>query len=669
MKKRQRGFALITVLLLVLVLMAMVTAYFFVTGIELATTQASANSTTGFYAAEAGLNLRGEEIRKTFQGYNRPDGKLLDPETACENEADYEASGAVDNFLCQDYPLNGRRVTSYVVQDPANLDPNNTDRMITIQAPEEFAGLNAIQYRYEVLSEAIAPQDTRPEAKLGMVFRSRLVPVFQFAAFYNKDLEISPGEDMTLNGRVHVNGDLYLNAGGNKTLGITGKVTVAQSKNATNQNNRGGNLYRRRKDQNSCGGTVRVNDADDSTPTEPEIRCAGLIPQTTLDNWNEQILTQLDTITAPKMEAFDIGSESWNDADLRIALDIRDSAAPRIIVPNKQVNTSDRYDLNANASMTTALNSCTSAPGTPRPYTLMPGWTGTTLNGVVEGSTSFRDTREGRVGGTSVPAGGPPSRAITMLEIDLQGVLECMYQQRGILFSESPSAQRNINDTSQGGLVLFLTVVGLRSGDASSLYGVRVRNGEQLKAIDPLAPAIKGLTIVSDQAAYIQGHYNRDDLTGQVWKPASFLVDTLNILSEKWKTTTDVKSGNILSNRTADDTIINTALLAGTTTTRNQEGTSGQNGGIGTYNGGLENYPRLHEDWSGGKKLTYKGSFVSLDTPRRSNSDWPGTGVIYNAPKRVWSYDERFNDPNNLPPLAPRFVYLRQERFARNFEQ
>lgn len=657
----QHGFALITVLLLLLVLMAMVTAYFFVTGIELATTQASANSTTGFYAAEAGLNLRGEKIRNTFQGYNRPAGALLDPETACKNGAGYAEPDGTDNFACEDYTLNSRRVVSYVVQDPANLDPDDTERLIVIPSGDKFAGLNAIQYRYEVLSEAIAPSDTRPEARLGMVFRSRLVPVFQFAAFYNKDLEISPGEDMTLNGRVHVNGDLYLNAGGSKTLGITGKVTVAQSENA-----RGGDLYRRRKNNTSCDGFVRVNDANDANGTlirtEPTVNCAGRIPQTTLNSWNGQILTQLDTITSPEMEAFDIGKEGWNQADLRIALDVRTSS-PKIIVPNKAISASNPYNLTANTSMTNALNSCTSAAGTPKPYTLMPGLTGT--NRVAEGSTSFRDTREGRVGGTSVPAGGPPSKAITMLEIDLQGLLSCMHTQRTILFGESPSTQRNINDTSQGGLILFLTVIGDRSGNASSLYGVRVRNGEQLRATTATPPAIKGLTIISDQAAYIQGHYNRDDLPGQVWKPASFLVDTLNVLSENWRTITDAESGSMVDNRIALDTRINTALLAGTTTTGNQEGTAGQGG---NYNGGLENYPRLHERWSG-RTLTYKGSFVSLARPRRSNSDWPNTGVIYNAPTRDWSYDVRFNDPDNLPPLAPRFVYLRQERFARNFEQ
>lgn len=652
------GFALVSVLLLLAVLMAMVTAYFFLTRIETATTTSSASNTAGFYAAEAGLNLRGEEIRGTFQGFNRPAGRSLSAATGCSAPGAYTPVGTTDKFFCKDVLVGGRKVVSYVVEDPKNLSPNDADKMITILPPEEFAGLNAIEYRYEVMADSLAPldPDERPETQLGMVFRSRLVPLFQFAAFYNKDLEISPGEAMTLNGRVHVNGDLYLNAGTGKTLGITGAVTVSERREGG-----GGGLYRRRKNNSLCEGTVRVNDAKfpHIPANEPAVACSGLVPQTTLDAWNGQILTGLDTITTPEVEAFHVGGEGWNKADLRIALDLRSPGAPRIIVPNLAVTAGNPLTATRNSLLTAQFNTCRSAAGVSKPYTpITPG------AGVAEGSSSFRDTREGRVGGTSV-SGDPPSKAITMLELDIGGVLTCLHSRKSFLFNDSPSTEKDISDTSQAGLVLFVTVIGPNSASPSSLYGVRIRNGEQLKAA--AGPDIKGLTIVSDQAVYVQGHYNRDD-PGFVWKPASFLVDSLNILSEavdgaaSWDAN---NSGRALGSRVAADTRFNAALLAGTTTTGNAEGVTGQNG---LYNGGLENFPRFHENWDG-KTLTYKGSFVSLSTPARSNSAWPDTGVIYKPPVRNWSYDERFNNPDNLPPLAPRFVYLRQERFARDFER
>ena len=41
--------------------------------------------------------------------------------------------------------------------------------------------------------------------------------------------------------------------------------------------------------------------------------------------------------------------------------------------------------------------------------------------------------------------------------------------------------------------------------------------------------------------------------------------------------------------------------------------------------------------------------------------------TYYSAPNRIWQYDERFNDPDQLPPLTPIFVYLRQELFLRDY--
>ena len=631
---KQQGFALITVLIMLVVFTALVTAYFTLTGIELSTTASSAASNSGFYASEGGLNMRGEAIRQTFLDYNRPKGTALDPDTACPSGGGATAS---DDFACQTVSLGGRNVTTYVIEKPENNSPNENDRMIRIAGGETFSGLNAIQYRYDVFSDARSPRDDTLEARTIMTFRSRLVPVFQFAAFYNKDLEILPGADMTLNGRVHVNGDLYTNA--NNTLSITGKITAAKR-----DNGRGGDFYRRRKNNNSCGGTVRVDDADESTQQNPAVECSGRIPQSTLDGWNGQIQTGLDTLTVPEVEAFNIGGQYWNQADLRIALDLTQTP-PAIIVPNKNIIAGN---ITADNSMTNRLtsNSCKATSGSTRSYTDMSGSSGSNIR-AVEWSNSFRDNREGM--------------QINMLEVDIQALLECMHKHKNQLFSESSSSERDINDTSQGGLVVYMTVIGADSSNLNN-YGVRVRNGDQLRSAKPGDPAIKGLTLVTDQAMYVQGDYNRDDRATDTWKPASFLADSLNILSNAW--TNDAVSSQGIGNRVANNTRVNAAFLAGTDSTGNQEGVGGQGG---AYNGGLENYPRLHENWNG-RTLTYQGSFVSFDRPQHVDGAWGQSGV-YEAPNRAWSYDERFNSAENLPPLAPRFVYLQQERFVRDFEQ
>jgi hypothetical protein len=39
----------------------------------------------------------------------------------------------------------------------------------------------------------------------------------------------------------------------------------------------------------------------------------------------------------------------------------------------------------------------------------------------------------------------------------------------------------------------------------------------------------------------------------------------------------------------------------------------------------------------------------------------------YEAPIRNWGFETDFNQADKLPPLSPRFVYLRQELFTRQF--
>ena len=45
-------------------------------------------------------------------------------------------------------------------------------------------------------------------------------PLFDFAIFFDDDLELLPGPSMTFSGKVHANGDIYVGVGSNKTLSI-----------------------------------------------------------------------------------------------------------------------------------------------------------------------------------------------------------------------------------------------------------------------------------------------------------------------------------------------------------------------------------------------------------------------------------------------------------------
>lgn len=68
-KRSSEGFVLITVLLMVSLLLGLLGAYYLTTSVETATMRYSKGASSGFYAAEGGLNVRAEQVRSVFVGF------------------------------------------------------------------------------------------------------------------------------------------------------------------------------------------------------------------------------------------------------------------------------------------------------------------------------------------------------------------------------------------------------------------------------------------------------------------------------------------------------------------------------------------------------------------------------------------------------------------------
>lgn len=604
-----QGFVLITTMLMMAVLLSLFSAYFFTTNIELGTSRMSKDSVNGFYASEAGLNMRAETIRQTFIGYNRPTGTTPSATNACVGGN--QGSG---DYVCQTYTLGKSTTKTYIEEEAGN------PKIITIPAGERYQNLNAQEYRYTAYSRAENFQH-RTTAQLELRFKSRLVPLFQFAAFYNKDLEILPGPTMTLNGPVHTNGDLYLNTD-NSSPGLTiqGQVTTA------------GSLWRGRKNQNLCNSNpVKIFDPLTAQTLIPSCSSRVIPTAAQIQPFNGMIQTHVSTVEVPAPEVLDPtpGQVYFSHADIRLVFKLTAAGNPDTTnaASAVEVRTSaGTLDSAATNKVNTDLVNC---PGT--------------ISGRSVGNTNtFYNNREGKL--------------IRMLDVDLTALLDCLKRTNWF------TTGKLLDDSTDGGLVFYMTVEGPNSAIANNQYGVRVRNAQEIKSVVAGAPTVKGLTVVSDQAVYVMGNFNSVNK-----KPAAFLSDAVNILSGAWADSNSYSGGapRALSFRVATDTTVNAAFLSGTDTTGNVEGAGGQNG---AYNGGLENYPRFHEDWSG-RNFTYRGSFVSLGRPRHQNGVWEYGGMDYTAPNRIWSYETAFNNAANLPPITPRFVYLRQELFVRDFER
>lgn len=616
--KQERGFILVSTLLATALLLNFLAVYYATTTHELASTRFSRNASTGFYSAEAGLNLRAEDIRGIFRGYNRPAG--TSPGTTSPCTGTNMGSG---DYICRTYSMNNRSVYTYVTEDASN------PVMLTIPPGELYQNLNAQEYRYVTKSFA-KNQQSQLEANLELHFRTRLVPLFQFAAFYDKDLEILPGPAMTLAGPVHTNGDLYLNAG--TSLGVDGQVTTA------------GNLWRGRKDgPSTCNSTpVQVkNSTGVYTSILPACSGRTMMAQTpTLDTWGGTIRTKQLKVVVPEVESLDpiAGKVFWDKADLRIAaiVDAND------LYTGFEVRGPTGANIPANVA---TLAACAGTAGFQSG-----GLSASVANKAVSGAYIW-NTRE--------------NSWITVLDVDMQALFNCL--QSSNWFGSSKA----LSDSTDGGLVFHFSVAGSNAGAVKNKYGVRLRNGSNLRSSIAGASVPKGVTVVTDQAMYIMGNYNSVNKI-----PAAVMSDSLNILSSVWSDATDAgaraaapnhntapNTGTLYAQRVGGATTINSAFLSGTDVTGGAEGVTGQGG---AYNGGLENYPRFHENWSG-VTFVYRGSFVSLSKPRHVNGTWGSQQ--YSPPNRDWNYDTSFNNAANLPPLTPRFVYLKQELFVRDFNQ
>lgn len=175
---------------------------------------------------------------------------------------------------------------------------------------------------------------------------------------------------------------------------------------------------------------------------------------------------------------------------------------------------------------------------------------------------------------------------------------------------------------------------------SDSQWGIRIVNGETLQS--------GGLTIATPNPLYVKGHFNSPSATRGTsntsgTRPASLVADSITILSKQWD---DSESQRALKYRVADHTTVNAAFLAGIVPS---DGTH--------YSGGVENFPRFLENWSG-KTFTYNGSMVVMFYSFHSDSPWPGTGTVYNPANRNWSFDINFMDVTKLPPGTPQLLTM-----------
>lgn len=416
-----------------------------------------------------------------------------------------------------------------------------------------YTGLYGLVNEYDLWGHAVGATGIENEVRVRM--ERALIPIFQFAIFYDDQLEWHPGPPMTLSGRVHSNGDTYL--GSNSGLDIDSWLTVA------------GRLYHGRapgSGQSLGSGAVRIRDSHGA------FQDMANGDGTWLDHNDGDWLNKSTVRWGGRVQDISHGVT-------KLSLPLETSNDPIAIIKPATGGNTDSYENKANLKIINGQAFWKSAGGT---------WSDVTAAMIGDGSLStstFYDARE--------------LRNVNAVNIDISKLNVSPYwPANGIVYARQ----------TQG---------------AGNLMGTRLVNGSTLKA---------GLTVVSDNPLYTAGNYNSVNK-----KPAALMADAYTILSGSWN---DAASSGALVGRVASSTTVNAAFISGNTNT-----------GGGSYNGGVENFPRFLEKWDL-RTLTWKGSMVQLWQSSYATHPW-SYGVYYTAPNRSWSFETDFLDPNKLPPGTP----------------
>jgi hypothetical protein len=429
-----------------------------------------------------------------------------------------------------------------------------------------------------------------------------LTPLFQYAIFYDQDLELLPGPSMTISGRVHTNHDLYVGVGDGNTLSVKSDYFRAV-----------GDILRRRK--------------DDGTLTLGNVKIQKSGTTSLFDLWSK---SQLTSKGVPSTSGFDSsfnGYDANGDGDLTDAGDWSDFTIGALSTWGGTVQSSlqgvkpvdppsigsiQRFESVGPGGGDYTFNSATGD------YDHVGAGNGEARKGRYHATADLvlRDLKAYDASGAllALPAGtlvektmydAREGKTVKVTEVDVTLLRSSgCFPHNGEIY-----ASRSDTTTSQPN-------------------GIRLKNGKDLGA---------ALTVVSEDPVYVLGDYNSVNK-----RPAAIIADAVNLLSNKWD---DTKTAGHLPK--ANAATYDFAMVSGGNETAGSH-----------YSGGFENLPRFHEDWAG-INCTIKGSFVKIFASQFATGGWVYGGDRYTAPNRLWDYDTAFNNIANLPPFTPNVAQVR----------
>ncbi|MBN1567371.1 MAG: hypothetical protein JXA73_05965 [Acidobacteria bacterium] len=220
--RNESGIALVGVLLILVLLGVLIEGFIISINSDQGLISTNRQENQAFYGALAGLEALTANLGRLFETTYRPSVtqiSALDDEAPVLSNISFESPGGSSGY-------------QIAFETDTNGTPVEMRRTISSGPYEGLVGL-ITPYTMTVTARAPGSAEVRLQRSLNTI----LVPVFQFGIFSQSDLSFYAGADFEFGGRVHTNGNLYLNQSYN-WLTMSDRVTAAGEVIRTHLNNR-----------------------------------------------------------------------------------------------------------------------------------------------------------------------------------------------------------------------------------------------------------------------------------------------------------------------------------------------------------------------------------------------------------------------------------------------
>jgi hypothetical protein len=217
---RERGMALITVILVTMLCAALMVGFTGAIVSDLRSTGLDRDQTQAYAAAHAGLEKLTSDLTQLFRTDFSPNAGQISQLTQTDRQPTLPGFTYVA-------PEGGSGYTITFIADTAAGNVGNP-------APESTTGSTITSGPYQGFMGLITPYTLTvtarsaggAEVRLRRGLQTVAIPVFQFGMFSETDLAFHAGDDFNFGGRVHTNGNLFLAQADSSTLTLSDRITA-----------------------------------------------------------------------------------------------------------------------------------------------------------------------------------------------------------------------------------------------------------------------------------------------------------------------------------------------------------------------------------------------------------------------------------------------------------